>query len=80
MRLPERIRSSNLPKAEVFAVGEAVRTVVALPGIPVGSVGRVREIGYPFLAIEFEDGRVGYYSPRQLRRLPAHELAPPREV
>jgi len=66
---------SDLLRAEMFKAGEAVETVVALPGIPAGSVGRVKELGRPFLAVEFDDGRVGYYSPRQLRKVPSGKPA-----
>lgn len=67
MRLPANSTRVTLSRAEMFSVADNVETVVALPGIPAGSVGRVKEIGRPFLAVEFENGRVGYYSPRQLR-------------
>ena len=57
-----------MPKPEPLKVGDTVETLVMLPGIPVGCVGRIKEIGQLFLAVELEDGRVGYYSSRQLRR------------
>ena len=66
--VPVHMALLTLPRAEMFKVADAVETVVALPGIPAGSQGRVKEIGHPFVAVEFEDGRVGYYSPRQLRK------------
>jgi len=39
---------------------------VALPGIPVGAAGAVREVGRLFITVEFGDGRLGYYAARQL--------------
>jgi len=48
-------------------LGDTVRSVVALPGIPAGTAGTVTEIGSPFIAVQFGDGRVGYYARRQLR-------------
>jgi hypothetical protein len=47
-------------------VGDRVRTGVALPNVPAGSVGRVKEIGRLFVAVAFEDGRLGYYCRPQL--------------
>lgn len=47
-------------------VGDEVKSAVPLPGIPAGSVGRVKEIGRLFIVIEMKDGRNGYYSRRQL--------------
>jgi len=79
IRLPAHVATSNLPRAEMFKAGDAVETVVALPGIPAGSVGRVKELGRPFLAVEFDDGRVGYYSPRQLHRAPVGKPPKSRE-
>jgi hypothetical protein len=47
-------------------LGEDVRTCISLPGIPVGTVGRVREVGRLFVVVEFADGRIGYYARAQL--------------
>ena len=47
-------------------VGDRARTVVALPGIPVGAIGTVKEVGRLFLAVSFPDGRTGYYAHWQL--------------
>ena len=47
-------------------IGETVRTAIALPGIPAGTTGTVKEIGRLFVVVTFEDGREGYYAPRQL--------------
>ncbi len=49
-----------------MTVGERVRTKVSLPGIPVGTLGTVREVGQLFLAVGFEDGRLAYYPRHQL--------------
>lgn len=77
--IPAELARTNFLRAEMFNVAERVETVVALPGIPAGSVGRVKEIGRPFLAVEFEDGRVGYYSPRQLRKRPSGKTSRPTQ-
>ncbi len=61
---------SILTKAEMLKVGDRVETAVSLPGISSGSVGRIKKIEPLFLVVEFEDGHIGYYSLRQLRRLP----------
>lgn len=58
-------------------IGNDVRTGVPLPGIPVGQTGKVIEIGHPFIVVEFEDGRIGYYGRLQLELLPGTEAAPP---
>jgi hypothetical protein len=55
----------------MLEIGDAVETVVDLPGIPRGSSGRVKEVEALLVAVEFDEGRIGYYSPRQLRRVPA---------
>ncbi len=60
-------------------IGNDVRTGVPLPGIPVGRAGKVIEVGHPFIVVEFEDGRIGYYGRRQLELLPAAEVAPPED-
>ncbi len=44
-----------------------MRTAIALPGIPAGTRGVVKEIGRPFVVVAFADGRHGYYSRQQLR-------------
>lgn len=54
----------------MLKIGDAVETAVDLPGIPRGSSGRVKEIEPLLVAVEFDEGRIGYYSPRQLRRVP----------
>jgi len=46
--------------------GDRVRSTVVLPSIPAGAVGTVEEIGSIFVAVRFDDGRVGYYARRQL--------------
>jgi hypothetical protein len=51
-------------------IGNDVRTGVPLPGIPLGSAGKVIEVGHPFVVVEFEDGRIGYYGRRQLKVSP----------
>jgi len=58
-------------------IGNDVRTGVPLPGIPLGSAGKVIEVGHPFVVVEFEEGRIGYYGRRQLEVLPIEEDAPP---
>ncbi len=50
-------------------VGDEVRTAIALPGIPAGIRGVVKEIGRPFVVVAFADGRHGYYVRRQLRSI-----------
>jgi hypothetical protein len=52
-------------------VGDEVRTAIALPGIPAGTRGVVKEIGRPFVVVAFADGRHGYYARRQLRPVAA---------
>lgn len=47
-------------------VGDEVRTGVPLPGIPAGTVGRVREVGRLFVAVDFDEGHIGYYAQPQL--------------
>lgn len=47
-------------------LGEMVRTCISLPGIPVGMIGRVKEIGQLFVVVEFADARMGYYARGQL--------------
>jgi hypothetical protein len=54
----------------MLKIGDAVETAVELPGIPRGSRGRVKEVEALLVAVEFDEGRIGYYSPRQLRRVP----------
>lgn len=56
-------------------IGNDVRTGVPLPGIPLGSAGKVIEVGHPFVVVEFEDGRIGYYGRRQLDPLPTTEAS-----
>ncbi len=51
---------------ELMKVGNRVRTVTDLPGIPAGTEGMIAEIGRVFIAVRFPDGRTGYYAPRQL--------------
>ncbi len=55
------------PPEESIRVGDEVRTAIALPGIPAGTRGVVKEIGRPFVVVTFADGRHGYYSRQQLR-------------
>jgi hypothetical protein len=50
-------------------LGDRVRTTVALPSIPFGAAGVVEEVGRPFIAVRFDDGRIGFYARRQLQRL-----------
>jgi hypothetical protein len=50
-------------------LGDKVLTTVALPSIPVGAAGVVEEVGTLFIAVRFEDGRIGFYARRQLQRL-----------
>jgi len=52
-----------------MVIGERVKTVVAMPGLPAGKRGRVAEIGHLFVVLEFEDGRTGYYRHSQLEPL-----------
>jgi len=47
-------------------VGDRVVTGIGLPGIPVGTVGRVKEVGRLFIVVQFEDGRQAYYARHQL--------------
>ena len=47
-------------------VGDRVHTEIALPGIPAGRRGVIKEVGRLFLVVAFEDGRHGYYARRQL--------------
>ena len=47
-------------------VGDRVVTGIGLPGIPVGTVGRVKEVGRLFIVVQFEDGRQAYYARPQL--------------
>ncbi len=51
---------------DTMQLGDRVRTRVALPGIPTGALGQVKETGRRFVAIGFPDGRLGYYAPQQL--------------
>ncbi len=69
--LPARSRdlSATLTRVEMPKIGDTVQTAVELPGIPTGSVGTVKAIDRLFTAVEFADGRIGYYSPRQLREV-----------
>lgn len=46
-----------------------MRSRAALPGIPVGAAGTVKEVGRLFVTVEFEDGRTAYYARRQLLSL-----------
>lgn len=55
------------PREEPIRVGDEVRTAIALPGIPAGTRGVVKEIGRPFIVVTLADGRHGYYSRQQLR-------------
>lgn len=62
-------------------LGDTVRSIVALPGIPAGTAGTVTEISSPFIAVQFGDGRVGYYAGRQLRaQLAAADPQLPSEI
>ncbi len=54
-------------------IGDEVRTGIALPGISLGTIGRIKEIGRLFIVVEFEDGRQGYYSRPQIEVLPDGE-------
>lgn len=58
-----------LPR-EMVRIGDVVETAVDLPGIPCGSRGTVKEVEPLLVAVEFDEGRIGYYSPRQLRPMP----------
>jgi hypothetical protein len=49
-------------------VGDRVKSCVELAGRPSGTVGRVTEVDPLFVAVRFEDGRMGYYRPQQLSR------------
>ena len=84
LRLPARIPAPVAPfpfsRGEVLRTEDRVETLVGLPGIPAGSIGRIKEIGRPFLAVEFADGHVGYYSLRQLRKRPADGLPKPERT
>ncbi len=51
----------------MLKIGDRVEAAVELPGIPAGSTGTVKAIDRLFTAVEFVDGRIGYYSPAQLR-------------
>ena len=53
-----------------MTLGDEVRTAVALPGMPIGTIGRVKEIGRLFVVVGFRDGRIGYYAQRQLEPVP----------
>lgn len=53
----------------MLRVGEHVRSGIGLPGIPAGAVGVVKEVGRLFVAVQFDDGRMGYYARRQLTRV-----------
>ena len=53
-----------------MTLGDEVRTAVALPGIPIGTTGRVKEVGRLFVVVGFRDGRIGYYTQRQLELVP----------
>ena len=57
-----------MPK--LMQVGSRVRTATDLPGIPAGSEGVVGELGRVFVAVQFADGRTGYYARRQLVVVP----------
>jgi hypothetical protein len=57
-------------------VGDEVRTAIALPGIPAGTRGVVKEIGRPFVVVAFADGRHGYYARRQLTSAPPMGASP----
>jgi hypothetical protein len=47
-------------------VGDRVVIGIGLPGIPIGTVGRVKEVGRLFIVVQFEDGRQAYYARHQL--------------
>lgn len=47
-------------------VGDIVHTGVSLSARPAGMLGRVKEMGGLFTAVEFPDGRIGWYTPQQL--------------
>lgn len=57
-------------------VGDEVRTAIALPGIPAGTRGLVKEIGRPFVVVAFADGRHGYYMRRQLTSAATRAASP----
>jgi len=38
--------------------------------MPIGTIGRVKEIGRLFVVVGFRDGRIGYYAQRQLEPVP----------
>lgn len=58
-------------------VGNLVRTAKDLPGLPAGVIGRVREVGRLFIAVQFPDGHIAYYAPRQLQVLAQLNGDPP---
>ncbi len=57
-------------------IGNDVRTGIPLPGIPIGSAGKVIELGHPFVVVKFEEGRIGYYGRQQLESMPTKEDPP----
>lgn len=61
---------SEIARDRTMTLGDEVRTAVALPGIPTGTTGRVKEIGPLFVVVAFRDGRIGYYAQRQLEPVP----------
>ena len=73
-------RSSNRPQARNSNLdgvkrGDSVKTLVTVGSIPAESVGIVeadqRPAGLPFLAVRFENGRLGFYALNQLRQVSA---------
>ncbi len=75
-RLTARAGRSVNPPEEPMKVGDEVRTAIALPGIPAGTRGVVKEIGRPFVVVAFADGRHGYYARRQLTSAPPRGASP----
>lgn len=55
--------------------GDSVKTLVTVGSIPAESIGIVeadqRRVGLPFLAVRFENGRLGFYALNQLRQVSA---------
>jgi hypothetical protein len=51
-----------------LVVGDTACVLISLPRRPVGSVVTITELGHVFLTVEFADGRLGYYTRRQLKR------------
>jgi hypothetical protein len=66
---PVRLEGPRIARTgpEALRIGDTVETTFELPGLPAGSVGTVRAMDPLFVAVEFLEGRIGYYAPRQLR-------------